>query len=228
VSWGVGGVGETKVNDLILSFQGVSRQDHLHPSHYSPLSQNNHPPSFVYFRGGSSSEMHQALLLQPQPSCSTRLCSHATRQRGNTRQRPVRPPGPEFFPVARSVAASPQTEDFLRTTDDETSTTPSGMDCHLAGARHSLECLYLSSRNGSGQASSSIPVLRSTLQTEELPPKHKNRNTERTPDYFANVGDAIRTLREEIPLLFQRDLNCKCSICLAARFALPIATAAVV
>lgn len=27
------------------------------------------------------------------------------------------------------------------------------------------------------------------------------------PDYYANVGDAIRTLREDIPRLFQRDLD---------------------
>jgi len=28
-------------------------------------------------------------------------------------------------------------------------------------------------------------------------------------DYYANVGDAIRTLREDIPLLFNKDLNCE-------------------
>ena len=27
------------------------------------------------------------------------------------------------------------------------------------------------------------------------------------PDYYANVGDAIRTLRQDIPLLFQKDLD---------------------
>ena len=31
----------------------------------------------------------------------------------------------------------------------------------------------------------------------------------RSPDYFANVGDAIRTLREDIPKLFDKDLNCE-------------------
>ena len=30
-------------------------------------------------------------------------------------------------------------------------------------------------------------------------------------DFYANVGQAIRTLREEIPTLFQRDLSCKFS-----------------
>lgn len=30
---------------------------------------------------------------------------------------------------------------------------------------------------------------------------------EKSPDYYANVGDAIRTLREDIPLLFERELN---------------------
>lgn len=28
-------------------------------------------------------------------------------------------------------------------------------------------------------------------------------------DFFANVGDAIRTLREDYPLLFVKDLNCE-------------------
>lgn len=30
-------------------------------------------------------------------------------------------------------------------------------------------------------------------------------------DYYANVGDAIRTLRDETPYLFQQDLSCKCN-----------------
>lgn len=29
-------------------------------------------------------------------------------------------------------------------------------------------------------------------------------------DFFANVGDAIRTLREDYPLLFVKNLNCEC------------------
>jgi hypothetical protein len=32
---------------------------------------------------------------------------------------------------------------------------------------------------------------------------------EKSPDYYANVGDAIRTLREDIPRLFEQDLNCE-------------------
>jgi hypothetical protein len=32
---------------------------------------------------------------------------------------------------------------------------------------------------------------------------------EKSSDYYANVGDAIRTLREDIPLLFRQDLNCE-------------------
>lgn len=34
--------------------------------------------------------------------------------------------------------------------------------------------------------------------------KHKQE------EYYANVGDAIRTLREETPFLFQQDLTCEC------------------
>jgi len=33
---------------------------------------------------------------------------------------------------------------------------------------------------------------------------------EKSPDYYANVGDAIRTLREDVPRLFEQDLNCEC------------------
>jgi hypothetical protein len=41
--------------------------------------------------------------------------------------------------------------------------------------------------------------------TEEKPPL----SAEKSSDYYANVGDVIRALREDIPLLFQKDLNCK-------------------
>ena len=76
-------------------------------------------------------------------------------------------------------------------------------------------------------------VLMSSPITE--PPPTKGKKDERPPDYFANVrnaillcmrcmvdshnpstlhlspqvGDAIRTLRDDIPHLFDRDLNCK-------------------
>jgi hypothetical protein len=43
-------------------------------------------------------------------------------------------------------------------------------------------------------------------QQQKTPPPDQR---ERSPDYYANVGDAIRTLREDIPLLFERDLNCE-------------------
>ena len=33
--------------------------------------------------------------------------------------------------------------------------------------------------------------------------------SQKSPDYYANVGDAIRTLRDDIPSLFEKDLNCK-------------------
>jgi hypothetical protein len=51
------------------------------------------------------------------------------------------------------------------------------------------------------------PVLPAYLAVslEEKPPAFK----ERTPDFYANVGDAIRTLRDDVPLLFERELNCE-------------------
>ena len=72
---------------------------------------------------------------------------------------------------------------------------------------------------------STLPV-----QLCEPPPdtsKLKDADSKRKKDnFYANVGDAIRTLREETPFLFQRDLTCKftrhselecipCAACLA-------------
>lgn len=34
-------------------------------------------------------------------------------------------------------------------------------------------------------------------------------NKVKSPDYYANVGDAIRALREDIPHLFERELDCE-------------------
>jgi hypothetical protein len=42
---------------------------------------------------------------------------------------------------------------------------------------------------------------------EEKPQRTKEEREKN--EYFANVGDAIRTLREDIPSLFNRDLNCR-------------------
>lgn len=51
----------------------------------------------------------------------------------------------------------------------------------------------------------------------------RTRNNERSEDYFANVGDAIRCLREDIPALFERELNCK--FALRSLFATPVVSA---
>jgi hypothetical protein len=53
------------------------------------------------------------------------------------------------------------------------------------------------------------PVLRSTgFQVQTNEPSSPPGN-EKQADYYANVGDAIRTLRDDIPALFVKDLNCK-------------------
>eukprot|EP00879_Flechtneria_rotunda_P000506 GHRR01000610.1.p1 GENE.GHRR01000610.1~~GHRR01000610.1.p1 ORF type:complete len:344 (+),score=81.40 GHRR01000610.1:198-1229(+) len=44
------------------------------------------------------------------------------------------------------------------------------------------------------------------VSVDDKPPK-ATKNQEKCPDYYANVGDAIRTLREDIPQLFERELN---------------------
>ena len=54
------------------------------------------------------------------------------------------------------------------------------------------------------------------VQLREPPPDSTKATTLKDPDskrkkddFYANVGSAIRTLREETPLLFQQDLTCK-------------------
>eukprot|EP00798_Chlamydomonas_sp_ICE-L_P001756 gene1756-33168_t len=43
------------------------------------------------------------------------------------------------------------------------------------------------------------------VSVDEKP--NRTRNVQKTPAFFANVGDAIRSLREDIPSLFERELN---------------------
>lgn len=79
------------------------------------------------------------------------------------------------------------------------------------GTRVTLERLYHNSRSGVTNHTSWQDVWSGEgaffVSLEEKP--QRTRNQERTPDYFANVGDAIRTLREDIPSLFEQELNCK-------------------
>ena len=54
--------------------------------------------------------------------------------------------------------------------------------------------------------SSGVPRSVFMVQVDE-PPTSSGR--QKHPDFYANVGNAIRTLREDIPLLFAKDLDCK-------------------
>ena len=51
------------------------------------------------------------------------------------------------------------------------------------------------------------PVLRVQVGGGPEPPKQKERQ-EKHDDFYANVGDAIRTLREDVPSCLRSDLNC--------------------
>ena len=59
--------------------------------------------------------------------------------------------------------------------------------------------------DGGGAAPSRLGV-----QLNEPPPRQQQSGDEeqRDKDFFANVGDAIRTLRDDYPLLFAKDLDC--------------------
>lgn len=82
--------------------------------------------------------------------------------------------------------------------------------------RLALERLYLSpldwsrgfflvTMDGEPSAGDLALATQQQQQQQRTPPDQR----EKSPDYYANVGDAIRTLREDIPLLFERELNCK-------------------
>ncbi|EFJ42374.1 hypothetical protein VOLCADRAFT_77161 [Volvox carteri f. nagariensis] len=71
------------------------------------------------------------------------------------------------------------------------------------GARVTLERLY--SWNALDDALGGMPHGAFFVTVDDRP--QRTRNQGRSEDYFANVGDAIRCLREDIPMLFQRELN---------------------
>lgn len=48
-----------------------------------------------------------------------------------------------------------------------------------------------------------------SVSLDDKPPETKKGSQEKCSDYYANVGDAIRTLRDDIPHLFDRKLNCE-------------------
>ena len=48
------------------------------------------------------------------------------------------------------------------------------------------------------------------------PPAPPGQKGQKHSDYYANVGDAIRTLRDDIPQLFAKDLDCELLLFLCA------------
>lgn len=96
----------------------------------------------------------------------------------------------------------------------------------VALPRHHLEALYQSDTEPAsclwqsplafGYADSDAllrpELLRmAVMEKNESPASAKQAEEERRKrqDYYANVGDAIRTLREEIPRIFVQDLTCE-------------------
>lgn len=92
---------------------------------------------------------------------------------------------------------------------------PSAADMGMRVNLARLERSFSSSRHGHGGRSGSMDHMDTNLfgpgaflvTLEDKPQRTKNQ--EKTGDYFANLGDAIRTLRDDIPSLFERDLNCE-------------------
>jgi len=49
---------------------------------------------------------------------------------------------------------------------------------------------------------------RPAQQVLQQAPKPPGKDPKQREDFYANIGEAIRTLKEEIPQLFQKDLTC--------------------
>jgi hypothetical protein len=80
--------------------------------------------------------------------------------------------------------------------------------CTTESARAALERMYALNLWGS-LASANLAAYVFSVDLQQKPKESPSRYDEKSPDYYANVGDAIRTLREDIPLLFAKDLNCE-------------------
>jgi hypothetical protein len=59
------------------------------------------------------------------------------------------------------------------------------------------------------QAAHLAALLERTSFAVQLNEPPQQRDKQKHADYYANVGDAIRTLRDDIPLLFAKELNCE-------------------
>ena len=46
-------------------------------------------------------------------------------------------------------------------------------------------------------------------QQQQQAPRPPGNDPKKREEFYANIGDAIRTLKKEIPQLFQKDLTCK-------------------
>ena len=88
-----------------------------------------------------------------------------------------------------------------------------------ASSRQLLEAMFIADSRDAPWLSTSLAWHRSlaeqavtqlAVQLDDPPDAVKEREERRKrQEFYANVGDAIRTLREEIPLLFVQDFTCE-------------------
>lgn len=110
----------------------------------------------------------------------------------------------------KSVASIKRFHDF---NSDEPLLTSSCWPDSYSNIRLTLERLYQISEATRDSSAALVPFSSLwmpglfLITVDDKPPRQKNK--EKCPDYYANVGDAIRTLRDDIPHLFDEELNCK-------------------
>ena len=135
---------------------------------------------------------------------------------------PAHRPAPSPARVAQQVKVQIQYAVTMPLTDRKAAASR----VEVASPRHHLEALYQSDTEpvsclwqsplAFGYAGSDAllrpELLRmAVMEKNESPASAKQAEEERRKrqDYYANVGDAIRTLREEIPRIFVQDLTCE-------------------
>ena len=141
-------------------------------------------------------------------------CSDLKGLRGHA-ERMVNCPAVAQRPVGKWSLASIRPDPARHKGADEVSTSAPSLAAAEFGTKITLQRLERSLEQNKlgGSASDFVwlpDVSMMASATEEKPtPTRTKAEEDKKSDYFANVGDAIRTLRDDIPSLFERDLNCE-------------------
>ena len=119
----------------------------------------------------------------------------------------------QLSPRSRALSRAPAHPSLLENKDTSWAPTTSGSDESFPTPLEHLWCQALPDQLASEDLSH-LPLAPLVMHFDESttfmvkvdkPPAPPGK--QKHPDYYANVGDAIRTLREDLPQMFNKDLN---------------------